>query len=47
MEGFTRALEVSRLPPGSMKTVEVGGEEVLLVNVGGKYYGIGAICKHE
>src|SRR5436309_15693004 len=47
MEGFARALEVSKLPPGSMKTVEVGGEDVLLVNVGGKYYGIGAICKHE
>ena len=47
MEGFARALEVSKLPPGSMKTVEVGGEEVLLVNLGGKYYGIGAICKHE
>src|SRR5437899_13027029 len=47
MEGFKRALEVSKLPPGSMKTVEAGGEEVLLVNVGGEYYGSGANCKHE
>ncbi len=47
MEGFTKALEVSRLPPGSMKTVDVNGEDVLLVNAAGEFYGMGAICKHE
>jgi len=30
-----------------MKTVEVGGESILLANVDGRYYGMGAICKHE
>ena len=47
MDGFAKALEASKLPPGSMKTVEVDGDEVLLVNVAGRYYGMGAICKHE
>ena len=28
-------------------TVEVGGEDVLLANVDGKFYGMGAICNHE
>ncbi len=46
MDGFKRALEAARLPPGSMLTVDLEGEEVLLVNVAGKYYGMGAVCKH-
>ncbi len=47
MSEFARAIKASELPSGTMKTVKVGGEDVLLVNQGGKYYGIGAICKHE
>ncbi len=46
MSEFTPALKTSELPSGSMKTVSVDGEDVLLVNADGKYYGIGAICKH-
>ena len=46
MDAFKRALEVSRLPRGSIMNVDLEGEEVLLVNVAGKYYGMGAICKH-
>ncbi len=46
-EGFFRALKESELPPGKIRTVEVGGESVLLANVDGKFYGMGAICKHK
>lgn len=47
MADFTKAVEASKVPPDSMLTVEVGGESVLIANVDGKYYGMGAICKHE
>ena len=47
MDGFTKSVESSKVPPGSMMTVEVGGEDVLLANVDGKFYGMGAICNHE
>ena len=47
MAEFIRAIEASRVPPDTMVTVEVGGESVLLANVDGKYYGMGAICTHE
>jgi glycine betaine catabolism B len=30
-----------------MKTVEVGGEKICVVNVEGKYYAIGNVCTHE
>ena len=30
-----------------MVTTEVGGDLVLLANVDGKFYGMGAICTHE
>ncbi len=47
MSEFRKAVEASRIPPGAMLTVEVEGESVLIANVDGKYYGIGAICTHE
>ena len=47
MAEFIRAIEASRVPPDTMVTVEVGGESVLLANVDGKFYGMGAICTHE
>jgi len=46
MAEFTRAVEAARVPPDSMLTIELGGESVLIANVDGKYYGIGAICTH-
>jgi 3-phenylpropionate/trans-cinnamate dioxygenase ferredoxin subunit len=45
--GYQRSIAESELPPGKMKTVEIGGEGVLLANVDGKFYGIGAYCNHE
>lgn len=47
MDGFIKAVESSKVPPDSMLTVEVGEESVLLANVDGKYFGMGAICTHE
>lgn len=47
MSEFRRTIKVSDLPPGTMKTVKVGEDDVLLVNQDGIYYGMGAICKHE
>lgn len=47
MSEFKKAVETSKIPDGSMMTVEIDGESVLIANVDGKYYGIGAICTHE
>ncbi len=47
MTEYVKAIEASRVPPDTMLTVEVGGESVLIANVDGKYYGMGAICTHE
>jgi len=43
---FVKSVESSKVPPGAMLTVDVGGEQVTLANVDGKYYGIGAFCTH-
>jgi nitrite reductase/ring-hydroxylating ferredoxin subunit len=37
---------VSQLPPGSMKEVKSGGEDILIANVGGKIYAIANRCPH-
>jgi 3-phenylpropionate/trans-cinnamate dioxygenase ferredoxin component len=46
MAEFLKAVEATKVPPGSMLTVEVGGDSVLIANVDGKYHGMGAICTH-
>jgi nitrite reductase/ring-hydroxylating ferredoxin subunit len=47
MAEFLKAVEATKVPPDAMLTVEVGGDSVLICNVDGKYYGMGAICTHE
>lgn len=47
MSEFAKAVEASRIQPDTMMTVEVGGQEVLIANVDGKYYAMGALCTHE
>lgn len=44
---FVKVGVVLDFPPGAVKKVTVGGEEVLLANVGGKYYAIGSVCTHR
>jgi nitrite reductase/ring-hydroxylating ferredoxin subunit len=45
-EGFLRVASLADVPPGTLKTVDVGGDAVTLANVDGVLYAIGAICKH-
>jgi 3-phenylpropionate/trans-cinnamate dioxygenase ferredoxin subunit len=45
-DGFFKTVAVSKVPPGTMLTVEVAGESVTIANVDGKYFGIGALCTH-
>jgi nitrite reductase/ring-hydroxylating ferredoxin subunit len=47
MDEFVKAVEASKIQPDTMITVEVGGKEVLIANVDGKYYAMGALCTHE
>ena len=47
MADFVKAVELSRVPPDSMLTVEIDGESVLIANVDGTFYGMGAYCTHE
>ncbi len=47
MADFVKAVEAMKVPPDRMLTVEVRGDSILIANVDGKYYGMGAICTHE
>jgi len=47
MADFKKAIEVAKVPPDTMLSVEVAGESVLIANVEGRYYCMGAICTHE
>lgn len=44
---FIKAAESSEVPVGKMKMVKVKGKEILIANVGGKYYAIGNKCTHR
>lgn len=43
---FVRVGSSSDIPEGKMKKVTVGGSQVLVANVKGKYYAIGNVCTH-
>lgn len=47
MPEFVKTIESSRVPPGKMLTVSAAGESVLIANVDGRFYGMGAVCTHE
>ncbi len=44
--GFVKVAEVSEISPGEMKVVEVGEEQILLVNVDGNIHACDDICSH-
>lgn len=44
--GFVKVAEVGELSPGDMKMVEIGDDQILLVNVGGKIHAIDDVCSH-
>ena len=43
---FIEVANVSEISDGKMKHVEVDGKEVLIANVGGKFYAISDRCGH-
>ena len=47
VSGFIKAVAASKVKPGRLLTVEVGGESVLLANVEGRFCAMGAVCTHE
>jgi len=40
-------MELSKLAPGTMAGLEVGGKQVLLSNLGGEVFAVDGICTHE
>lgn len=44
---FVKVAAISEVPPGDMKMVEVGGEQVLIVNVGGNIHACDDVCTHS
>jgi 3-phenylpropionate/trans-cinnamate dioxygenase ferredoxin component len=43
---FSEVARIEGIPAGTMKAVVVDGKDVLVSNVGGKYYAIGGKCTH-
>ena len=43
---FVRVASTSEIPEGKMRKVVVGSQQVLVVNVNGKYYAVGNVCTH-
>ncbi len=46
-EGYVEVGQVSDFPAGKLKKVQVGGEDVLVVNVAGSIYAITSTCTHR
>src|SRR5947208_9958489 len=44
---FVKVADTKDIPRSQMKEVEVGGENICIVNVEGKYFAIGSVCTHE
>ena len=44
---FVKAAKISDIPPGQVKVVEIGFEDVALCNVDGKIYVIADVCTHD
>jgi nitrite reductase/ring-hydroxylating ferredoxin subunit len=47
MANFTKVAEVSDVPPGTGKCVEVNGKEIALFNLDGTFHAIGNTCLHR
>ena len=45
--GFVRVADINEIPPGEMKAVKVGIQEVLLVNVDGVIHACDNWCNHQ
>ncbi len=47
MGTFQKAANTADLAPGSCKAVELGGQQIALVNIDGTFYAIGNACTHR
>lgn len=46
-EHFHRLFATETLAPNSSKTVEVGGEQILVCNANGEFYAVQHMCTHQ
>lgn len=46
MAEFVTVARVDEVPPGELKAVRVGNQEICLANVDGAIYAIGNLCPH-
>jgi len=44
--GFIRVANTSEVATGEMKVFQVGSVQILIVNVGGNFYVVDALCTH-
>lgn len=44
---FVFAAKVGEIPPGRVKTVEIGDEDIAICNVEGAFYAIANVCTHD
>lgn len=44
---FVKVATTPDIPAGSMKGVKAGSEDILIANVGGKYYALTGLCSHR
>ena len=44
---FVKAAKIGDIPPGRVKTVEIGDEDGALCNVEGQFYAIADVCSHD
>ena len=47
MADFVKVADLSEIPPGDMKAVDLGEDQILLVNVAGALHACDDICSHS
>ena len=47
MAQWVAVAQVSEVPPGRVKSVEVNGKPIAVCNVGGTFYAVENICTHD
>jgi 3-phenylpropionate/trans-cinnamate dioxygenase ferredoxin subunit len=47
LEDFVKVGQLRNFPAGSMRKVQVSGQEVLVANVGGNLYAVTSTCTHR
>jgi 3-phenylpropionate/trans-cinnamate dioxygenase ferredoxin subunit len=46
MGEFTTVGKTNEVPPGEMRSYQVGGEDIAVANVDGRFHAFGDICTH-